>query len=265
MSTVTEIDKAVDEIIQEHKLSFLPARNNFLVTNKKEMSYLRPSLNQMRRQKKARIMSNRHRIIKKTKKYKSNFQKLDRLIHINSTKIPACKFCGSTEQGERISSCKKRSYLKSLSVEYVLGSDQDGFTNFLQKMEYNTMFESSVSKPTNIIQSGENSKSRHFFVHRVWSQTLSVNVKTDINDIIFEFSYITKLGEIDKVKTQIHGRAFYSMLAGCNLKKGPIFLYDKSPYRSNNETFIGTHESRNNNWSHHQNQLLTQNNSLFGQ
>ena len=112
MSTVTEIDKAVDEIIQEHKLSFLPARNNFLVTNKNDMSYLRPSLNQMCRQKKARIMSNRHRIIKHTKKYKSNFQKLDTLIHINSTKIPACKFFGSTEQGERISSCKKDLFLK---------------------------------------------------------------------------------------------------------------------------------------------------------
>ena len=86
-------------------------------------------------QKKARIMSNRHQIIKNTKKYKSKYPKRATFIHINSTKIPACKFCGSMEQGERISSCKKRSFLKSLSVEYVLGSVQGGFTNFLQKMD----------------------------------------------------------------------------------------------------------------------------------
>ena len=135
MSTVTEIDKAIDEIINEHKLSFLPATNNLLVSNKNEMSYLRPSLNQMCRQKKARNMYNGHRIIKNTKKCRSKYPKIDALIYINSTKIPACKFCCSTEQGERISSCKKRSYLKSLSVEYVLGSVQGGFTNFLQKMD----------------------------------------------------------------------------------------------------------------------------------
>ena len=86
-----------------------------------------------------------------------------------------------------------------------------------------------------------------------------------MNDIIFEFSYITKLGEIDKVKTQINGKAFYSMLAGCNLKKKTIFLYDKTPYKSNTGMMNYDHGNRNINWAYAQNQLLTQNNIFFSQ
>ena len=92
-----------------------------------------------------------------------------------------------------------------------------------------------------------------------------MDVKTDMNDIIFEFSYITKLGEIDKAKTQINGKAFYSMLAGCNLKKRLIFLYDKTPYKSNIGRMNYDHGNMNINWTFAQNQLLTQNNSFFGQ
>ena len=92
-----------------------------------------------------------------------------------------------------------------------------------------------------------------------------MNVKTDMNDIIFEFLYITNLGNIDKVKTQINGKAFYAMLAGCNLKKRPIFLHDKTPYKSNTEMVHYTLENRNIHWSYPQNQVLTQNNSFFSQ
>ena len=86
-----------------------------------------------------------------------------------------------------------------------------------------------------------------------------------MNEIIFEFSYITKFGEIDKVKTQINGKAFYSMLAGCILKKRPIFLYDKTPYKSNTGMMNYDHGKRNINWTYAQNQLLTQNNIFFSQ
>ena len=60
MSTETEMDEAINEIISEHKLSFLPSTQNFMMNNKNEISYLKPSQNQMRRQKKAKIMSNKH-------------------------------------------------------------------------------------------------------------------------------------------------------------------------------------------------------------
>ena len=82
------------------------------------------------------------------------------------------------------------------------------------------------------------------------------------NDMTFEFSYITKLGEVDRVKMQIHGKAFYSMLASSNLKKRPIFLYDKSPYKNNGERIIYETESMINSWSSSQNQLLTQNSNI---
>ena len=173
-------------------------------------------------------MSTRYRIIKIKKKNDNTIGQSPELIHINNAKLPACKFCGSTEKGERLSSYKKRSFLKSMSVEYVLGSGQEGLTNFfIQKMEHSTMFETNTSNPTNIIEIGENSKSKHFFIHRVWMNNLPMNPKTDIEDIIFEFSYITKFGEIDKVKTQIHGKALYSMLVACNIKKGSFLCMIK--------------------------------------
>ena len=52
-----------------------------------------------------------------------------------------------------------------------------------------------------------------------------------INNVIFEFSYITKLGDIDKKKTFILGKALHEMLVACNLKKGPFFVYDKTPLK----------------------------------
>ena len=64
MTTDTLKDDAIDEITNDHKLSFLPATYNFLKMNGNEVNYLRPSLNQMQRQKKARIMSTKHCIIK---------------------------------------------------------------------------------------------------------------------------------------------------------------------------------------------------------
>ena len=255
MSSDALMDDAINDIINEHQLSFLPATNNFLSQNTNTTNYLRPSMNQMRRQKRARIMSNRHRIIKKLKRSNKIIDQREEMVHINTSKVPACRFCGSIEQGERLSSCKKRSYLKSMSVEYILGSGHDGLTNFIQKMEHTTMFETSTSKPTNIIEVGENSKSKHFFIHRVWTNNLPQNPKTDIEDIIFEFSYITKSGDIDKVKTQIHGKALHAMLVSCNLKKGPIFVYDKTPYKGNIQNLNYEQGTNNINWLQSQNEL----------
>ena len=48
-------------------------------------------------------------------------------------------------------------------------------------------------------------------------------------------------------------------------KKRPIFLYDKTPYKSNTEMVHYTLENRNIHWSYPQNQVSTQNNSFFSQ
>ena len=162
-----------------------------------------------------------------------------------------------------MSSCKKRSHLKTFSVEYILGRGHDGLVNFTQKMEYTTMFDSPESKPTNIIDEGENSKSRHFFIHRAWSDTHYINLKTDIENIIFEFSYITKQGEIDKNKIQIKGKALHSMFVGSNLKKGPIFIYDKTPYKSLSINSSFVHQNMNSNFVTMTSQPFTQSQEGF--
>ena len=144
----------------------------------------------------------------------------------------SCKFCGSTEQGERISSCKKRAHLQGFSTEYIMGTSQNGLTNFVKKIEYNTMFESQNTIPESYLTIGENSKSRHFFIHKVWKMPMMCNeLYVPIDNVIFQFSYITKFGEIDEKKSFIRGKALHSMLVACNLKKGPFFLFDNTPYK----------------------------------
>ena len=86
--------------------------------------------------------------------------------------------------------------------------------------------------PESYVTIGENSKSSHFFIHRVGQrQTIYNYIYNSIDNVIFEYSYITKLGEIDKKKVFILGKALNKMLVACNLKKGPFFLYDKTPLK----------------------------------
>ena len=99
------------------------------------------------------------------------------------------------------------------------------------------MFEPSNSKPIIfLIEIGENSKPRYFLIQRAWTQTFLLNSKTDIKNITFKYSYITKLGEIDNIKTQIHGKVLNLMVVVYNLKKRYIFIiYDKMPSRSTSQ------------------------------
>ena len=154
------------------------------------------------------------------------------MVQQTPKKIPSCKFCGSKEPGERLSSCNKRSKLQGFSTEYTLGLDHDGLQNFVRKIEHGTIFEISTPIPSNIITIGENSKSRHFFVHKAWGKSDDHSSKVNIDDVIFEFSYINKMGEVDTLSNHILGKALYSMLVACNLKRGPFFLYDKTPFKT---------------------------------
>ena len=78
-------------------------------------------------------MSYRHKAIKKAKRNNEISRFEASMFQSNHKKILACKFCGSTEQGERLSSCKKRAKLKGETVEYTLGRSQDGLINFVKK------------------------------------------------------------------------------------------------------------------------------------
>ena len=146
-------------------------------------------------------MSNRHKAIKKAMKYNGISRFEASMFQKNQKKILSCKFCGSTEQGERMSSCKKRAKLQGMSIEYTLGNSYNGLNNFIQKIMHNTEFSSVETMPGSYVTIGENSKSSHFFIHRVWqTQTIYNTMYESINNVIFEFSYITKLGGIDKKK-----------------------------------------------------------------
>ena len=226
----------IDKMIRDHRNSFLATKNNFTSNRIEDIQILRPSLSQMQRKKKIlRIMSNRHKSLKKAKRYQNMSRLQCSLVQKTPKKILACRFCGSTEPGERLSSCQKRANLQGYTTEYIRGSNHNGLFNFVTKIEHSTVFVKDSPVPTNIITVGENSKSRHFFVHRVWSTSDNQSSKVNIDDLIFEFSYIDKMGEVETLKNQILGKALYSMLVACNLKKGPFFVYDKTPFKTFND------------------------------
>ena len=107
-------------------------------------------------------------------------------------------------------------------------------------MEHNTEFDSNNTLPETYITIGENSKSSHFFIHRVWHRPNTYpSMYHSIESLIFEYSYINKMGEIETKKSFIAGKALHSMLVACNLKKGPFFIFDKTPLKNNNAEFQG--------------------------
>ena len=83
-----------------------------------------------------------------------------------------------------------------------------------------------------------------FFIHAVWSPFDETVSKISFDSLVIEFSYINKFGTVDSLKRHIIGKALYAMLAACNFRKGPVFIYDKTDYKGNsnhidtNTTFI---------------------------
>ena len=71
---------SINTLIREHRNTFLPSKNNFTIDN--------------------------------AKRYNDTSRFEVSMIQSNHKKILACKFCGSTEQGERLSSCKKMNKIK---------------------------------------------------------------------------------------------------------------------------------------------------------
>ncbi len=155
-----------------------------------------------------------------------------------------------------------------------MGISQNGLTNFVKKVEYNTTYESQDTIPESYLTIGENSKSRHFFIHKVWKMPMMCNTfYVPIDNVIFQFSYITKFGEIDDTKNFIRGKALHSILVACNLKKGPFFLFDKTPYKydvmasQNSAVSYDTYENfltQNSNGFFSQNSTNYYNGGIFG-
>ena len=72
-------------------------------------------------------MTNGHKYnIQKVKKYSNNRNISTAFAKGMSKEKSSCKFCGSTEPGERISSCKRRAKLQGIGQEYILGSNHSG-------------------------------------------------------------------------------------------------------------------------------------------
>ena len=64
-----------------------------------------------------------------------------------------------SQNRENVCHSVKNGLILTFSVEYILGSGSDGLVNFVQKMEYTTMFETPTTKPNSIVEIRENSKS----------------------------------------------------------------------------------------------------------
>ena len=89
------VEERIDCMIKDHKDTFLPRKNNFINYNNISNKVLRPSANPFRKYTKLHLMTNRH-------KYSNNRNISTAFAKGMSKKKSSCKFCGSTEPGERI-------------------------------------------------------------------------------------------------------------------------------------------------------------------
>ena len=104
-------------MIRDHRNSFLATKNNYTSSRIEDIQILRPSLSQTQRKKKIlRIMSNRNKSLKKAKRFQNMSRLQYSLVQNTLKKLPACRFCGSTEPGERLSSCQKRANLEGYTI-----------------------------------------------------------------------------------------------------------------------------------------------------
>ena len=62
--------ESINNLIHEHKNSFLPSKNNFNMANSMKPNYLMRSKNHFRIHKKMRITSKRHKAIRNAKRYR---------------------------------------------------------------------------------------------------------------------------------------------------------------------------------------------------
>ena len=129
----------------------------------------------------------------------------------NQKKILSCKFCGSTEQGERMSSCQKRAKLQGMSIEYTLGNSSNRWNNFIQKIMHNTEFSSVETMPGSYVTFGENSKSSHFFIHPVWQTQIIYNTMYESihkKNIVWKWRFDIGINDVSTaqlLKIRCHG------------------------------------------------------------
>ena len=67
--TIDLMSTSINGLINEHRNSFLSSKNNFTMNNIASTDYLKRPKNHSRKHKNNRIMSNRHKAIKKVMKY----------------------------------------------------------------------------------------------------------------------------------------------------------------------------------------------------
>ena len=81
----------IDKMINDHKNSFLAVKNNFSANRNEDIQILQPSPSQVRRKKKIlRIMSNRHKRLRKVRRYQNMSRMQCSLLHQTPKKISAC-------------------------------------------------------------------------------------------------------------------------------------------------------------------------------
>ena len=159
----SSVEYKIDSMIKDYRETFLPTMNNCIDKDGITSKILRPSSKHFRKHTIVYLITNGHKYLWKVNKYYNRRNTASTYAKVIKKKKSSCKFCGSTEPCERISSYKKRAELQGRSQEYILGLDDNGLQNFIQKIEYNKTFEMDSSFHHKVITIGENSKLQYFY------------------------------------------------------------------------------------------------------
>ena len=146
-------------------------------------------------------------------------------------------FCGSLDPGENIKNCKKRQYLQRISKEFTIGRNGDNLDDFRRKVEFDHVFSSHTTVPTEVYTELGRSKGKQIFVHQIWRPLFATTLSQfQFNDMILEISYINQEGDIEKNKVAVTGKSLHSLLCARNGASKLSFLFDGSNSNTNRST-----------------------------
>ena len=233
------LEHSMKTIIQEHKNSFMPSKG---IYNPAKQN-LFPTITQVRKQTTKRLKSKREQIINKTK----HRNRLDAIFEMtakpNIRVKRSCTFCGSNDPGENIKNCRKRKYLQRMAKEFTIGKNGNNLEDFLRKVEFDHVFSTQSSVPSDVYTELGKARGKQLFVHQIWRSLFATTLSQfQFNDMILEVSYVNQKGYLENEKIAVTRKSIHSLLCARNGATKLSYLYDGTHIKhSENVTHLKEH------------------------
>lgn len=230
-----DIDSSSRTLIYNHRSMISKNRNTFQPVANPDVNTLTntsPTATQLKKQSRCRLIPHCEKMKKKAKTVIQNTvgcKTISVLLDArkNSKIHGGCSFCGSKEKGERIVNCLKRKQLQLKGMEYEIGHGKDGLNRLMQRIFVDRPF-SATMVPSSCFTSGIERRCRNLFIHTIWLKTtVQTNYQhSAFDNLVFEFSFITKEGDTEDRRIVYDGRLFHQMLSLLNGYKKVSYVFD---------------------------------------